>query len=98
MPRHNENQRDMFPVKPEISGIGIVKFETKGAEVSATLAGVTNVNDVALLTDECWQEAVAEWLLNLHKGDVDAAKMSINRVMLKVQALEDAEQDMEEAA
>jgi len=85
-------QTDMFPVEPEISSIGIVKFETKGAEVIAVLAGVTNVNDVAMLTEHCWQKAVAEWLLNLHGGDAESARRTLNTVMLKLEAAAEAEQ------
>lgn len=91
MAKQNEpEQMDLFPVTPEINGLGITKFETKGAEVFATLMGVTNVNDVALLTDACWKQAVADWLLQLCKGDTDNAKMLINRAWAKIQELEEA--------
>jgi hypothetical protein len=90
MAKIKENQLDMFPVTPEITNIGITKFETKGAEVIAMLSGVTNVNDVALLTDECWKLAVAEWLLLLCKGEVEGAKMFINKAWSRIQSLEEA--------
>lgn len=91
----NYTQTDLFPVDPEINGLGITKFETKGAEVIANLSGVTNVNDIAQLTDECWKQAVADWLLMLCKGETDEAKMLINRAWAKIQAKED---DIDQAA
>lgn len=79
MAKKTEVQLDMFPVIPEITALGITKFELGGAAVKATVEGVTNTNDIALLDNPCWQKAVAEWLLNLHGGDVDLAMVSVKK-------------------
>ena len=84
----NEEQLDLFPVKPEITGLGITKFETKGAEVIGTVMGVTNVHDIALLTDDCWKIAVAEWLTRLCKGDSHEARNLINLAWSRLQEQE----------
>lgn len=60
-----DEQIDLFPVQPAIAALGLTQFKLAGAEITATLAGVTNVGDIALLDNTCWQKAVACWLLNL---------------------------------
>ena len=70
-------QNDLFQVTPEIAGLGITEFKIKGGEVRAVMLGATNTNDIALLDNPCWQQAVAYWLMELHGGDVDAALESV---------------------
>lgn len=79
MAKKQETQLDMFPVIPEVVGLGITKFEIGGASVKATVEGVTNTNDIALLDNPCWQKAVAEWLLSLHGGDVELSLVSVKK-------------------
>lgn len=84
-PLGNETeQADLFPVVPEIVNLGLSAFELKGAALSADLIGTVNVNDAAQLTLECWQRAVAEWLLNLCRGDQDEALALVKRAYLKL--------------
>lgn len=77
--RKREEQVDLFPEEPVIGGLAISEFKTSGAEVKAVLIGVTNVNDVARLDTRCWRMAVADWLVALHLGDVDAALIDVKK-------------------
>jgi hypothetical protein len=62
---------DLFPVTPEIRGLGVQEFKLHDGNVRCTLTGQTLVNDVALLNDETWKKAVAEWLVALcGNGDI----------------------------
>lgn len=61
----HEQQIDMFPQRAEIAGLGITEFKIKGSQVSASLDGVINTNDIAQITDDCWKVAIAEWLFKL---------------------------------
>jgi len=63
--KDEEKQIDLFPVTPEIRGLGICGFKLKDGIVEATLVGSTMVGDVALLNDHTWRKAVAEWLVAL---------------------------------
>lgn len=72
-------QDDIFPVKPEIAGLGITKFEIRGAEIKAQVEGVTTTNDAALIDNFCWQKAIAAWLLTLCGDDLDAAIVEIKK-------------------
>lgn len=72
-------QTDLFPEKPKIHGLAITDFKTSGAEIKATVVGVTNVNDVAKLDKECWKSAIASWMLALHDGDVDKTWLTVNQ-------------------
>jgi hypothetical protein len=72
-------QSDLFPESPRVAGLGITKFEISGAGVKATVEGVTNTNDIALLDNPCWQKAVTAWALSLHGGDVDEAIISMKK-------------------
>ena len=83
MAKNDEVQLDLFPAEPEITGLGITKFETKGAEVVGTLTGVTNINDIALLTNECWKKAVSEWLVNLCENDNQEIHMLVGMASAK---------------
>ena len=83
MAKSEEVQLDLFPVDPEITGLGITKFETKGAEVVGTIMGVTNVHDIALLTNECWKKAVSEWLVMLCENDSHEIHMLLGRASEK---------------
>jgi hypothetical protein len=74
-----EQQIDLFYEPPKVAGLGITKFEISGAGVKATVEGVTNTNDIALLDNPCWQKAVAAWALSLHGGDVDEAIISMKK-------------------
>lgn len=71
-------QMDMFPEKPKINGLAIADFKTSGAEIKASLVGVTNVVDIAKLDDQCWKMAIATWFLSLHVGDLDKAWLTLN--------------------
>lgn len=81
--KNREEQIDLFPEEPIIGGLAIVKFETSGAEVKANLVGVTNVNDVARIDNQCWQKAVADWLITLHLGDIDAALVDVKKAYVQ---------------
>ncbi len=83
MAKKTETQLELFPIIPEITTLGITKFEVGGAAVKATLEGVTNTNDIALLDNPCWQKAVAEWLITLHGGDVDLAMVSVKKAYIE---------------
>jgi hypothetical protein len=76
-------QNDLFPVVPEIAGLGISEFKIKGGELRCVILGVTNTNDIALLGVECWQKAVAYWLLELHGGDEEEAINTFNKAALE---------------
>ena len=70
-PKTEEEQLDMFPVIAEINNLGVTKILFKGDEMQATLIATTNVNDVAQLSQQAWQLAVAEWLLVLCNHDME---------------------------
>ena len=67
MPKKLDNELtvDMFPVDPEIRGLGISEFKIKAGDVFAILTGQTLVTDAASFNDETWKKSVAEWLVNL---------------------------------
>lgn len=73
-----EPQTDLFPEKPIIHGLAITDFKTSGANIKATVVGVTNVNDVAKLDKQCWKSAIASWVLALHEGDLDKTWLTMN--------------------
>ena len=79
-----ESQTDMFPQKAEIAGLGITEFKIKGSAVTAELVGVTNTNDVAQVNDDCWKEAIAEWLFKLMSCNVEDTLALIYAVELKM--------------
>jgi hypothetical protein len=77
--KKTEEQNDLFPEEPVVGALAITDFKVNGAEVKATLVGVTNVNDVARLNTVCWQQAVAQWLITLHQGDIDQAMVDVKK-------------------
>jgi hypothetical protein len=60
-----EIQDELFPVTPEIRGLAISQFRVKDGAIDASLSGATLVTDIAMLNDDVWRKAVAEWLVNL---------------------------------
>lgn len=72
-------QIDLLPVIPTIENLGVTKFQVSGAGVQATVEGVTNTNDIALLDNPCWQKAVGAWLLTLCGNDVDMAMVQVKK-------------------
>ena len=75
----SEEQGDLFPEEPVVRALAITDFKMNGAEIQAKLVGVTNINDAARLDAVCWQHAVAEWLIALHKGDIDQATIDVKK-------------------
>lgn len=81
--KDKEAQADLFPVEPVIGALAVTEFKASGAEVTAKLVGVTNINDVARLDAPCWQRAVADWLVALHLGDLDAAIVDVKKAYVQ---------------
>ena len=61
--RHEDEQMELWQEPPVIAGLGITKFTLKGADITAELAGTTNVNDVAKLNRRAWAAGLAQWLI-----------------------------------
>jgi hypothetical protein len=74
-------QEDMFPVEPEIKNLGITRFRISGSQISADLAGVCNVHDIALVDVRCWQLAVAGWLVMLCNSEKRIAHDAIDEIV-----------------
>ena len=88
-----EQQIDMFPQKAEIAGLGITEFKIKGSQVSASLDGVINTNDIAQITDDCWKVAIAEWLFKLAQCKTSEVISLIYQVERRMtEAAEEAEE------
>lgn len=77
--KNDYTQVDMFPVIPEVTGLGITGFRLSGASITATVEGATNVNDFALLDNPCWQKAIAKWLVTLCGTDIDIAMVQVKK-------------------
>ncbi len=83
---NDKNTTDLFPVIPEIKGLGVATFKMAShGSLEATLKGAVNVNDVAQLTRQSWQKAVAYWLVNLCANDVDIAMMQVKKAYVDIQ-------------
>lgn len=78
-----ENQLDLFGNDPIIGGLGLQDVKLNGHEVKATLIGVTNVHDIGRLKAKSWKDAVSDWLINLHQGDIDAAIVGIKQAYVR---------------
>ena len=65
---------------PSIENLGITGTKLKGAQLTLTIEGVTNVTDIALLKD-VWADGVAEWLLTICNHDSLVAKATIDKVV-----------------
>lgn len=86
-----DSQLDMFPQKAEIAGLGITEIKIKGTQISGSLDGVINTNDLSQVNDECWKYAIAEWLFKL-------MECNTNDTFLLIYAVEKKMTDIAEAA
>jgi len=73
-----EMQLELYPEEPKIIGLGVAEFKLKSGEVHAVLHGTTNKGDAAQITDSVWQNAIAEWLVELCGNESTTIDTAIN--------------------
>lgn len=85
--KQDDFQLDLFPVDPEIRGLAISQFKLKDGVIDANLSGATLVNDVAMINDDVWRKAIAEWLVNLCANG-DNVQVYIDEARAKAEQVE----------
>lgn len=57
---------------PVLAALKVTGYKLKAPEITLTLTGVTNVENLATLTPEAWARAMFDFLLDLHGDDYRA--------------------------
>lgn len=68
----NDSQLPLEPWPPVLAALKVTGYKLKAPEITLTVTGITNVENLATLTPEAWARAMFDFLMELHGGDYRA--------------------------